>query len=127
MSNKNYDDVELTLPMRDFIRELLDKARKSYDITNTHKNCALEINGLTVPIRVDDLQLLFLGCVLLPNIINYLVNILPQFLYPYIVAYLQDLSEMRDDPVTINELYNYLTENNDGNIFDCAPCESQTK
>ena len=90
------------------ISQLLDKANVTNAKTEKHANVHLDINGVSIPMRVDDLPLLFIGCQLLPNILNYLVNILPQFLYPYIVAYLQDLSSMRTDPITINELYDYL-------------------
>lgn len=90
------------------ISDLLEKANKCYEESEKSSNVHLAIGDLSVPVRVDDLPLLYLGSRLLPNIVNYLVNILPQFIYPYIVAYLQDLSSMRDDPVTINEIYDYL-------------------
>lgn len=99
---------DFTPQMIDFIDDLLSKANVAIDKTNEHKNCVLSIGVLSCPVRVDDIQLLLVGCRLLPNIVNYLVNILPQFLYPYVVAYLQDLSTMRDDPITISELYSYL-------------------
>lgn len=127
MKEKQIDVVELTPQMMEMIAGLLDKSKTVFKKTEEHANCTLYVEGVNVPIRVDDIQLLFIGCVLLPNIINYLVNILPQFVYPYVVAYLQDLSEMREDPVTINELFNYLTDYNDGNIFECAQTENQTK
>lgn len=94
--------------MIDLISELLNKANVTNQKTEKHCNSHLEIDGVSIPLRVDDLPLLFIGSQLLPNILNYLVNIVPQFLYPYVVAYLQDLSSMRDDPITINELYDYL-------------------
>lgn len=94
--------------MINLISELLNKANVINSKTEDHSNVHIDIDGVSIPLRVDDLPLLFIGSQFLPNILNYLVNILPQFLYPYIVAYLQDLSSMRDDPITINELYDYL-------------------
>lgn len=99
---------DFTPQMIDFIDDLLNKANVANEKTNAHKNCELTIGDLSCNVRIDDIQLLFVGCRLLPNIVNYLVNILPQFLYPYVVAYLQDLSTMREDPITISELYSYL-------------------
>lgn len=90
------------------IADLLEKANTCYEKSEKSSNVHLVIGDTRVPVRVDDLPLLYLGSRLLPNIVNYLVNILPQFIYPYIVAYLQDLSSMRDDPVTINEIYEYI-------------------
>lgn len=78
----------------DFVRELVDKADVCNEKTSSHANCNLSFpDGYTVPIRVDDVQLLFIGARLLPNILNYLVNILPQFLYPYVVAYIQEFND----------------------------------
>lgn len=90
------------------IADLIEKADSCYEKSEKSSNVHLTIGDLTIPVRVDDLPLLYLGSRLLPNIVNYLVNILPQFIYPYMVAYLQDLSSMRDDPVTINEIYDYI-------------------
>lgn len=106
MSEEN--QVALTDEMIMMLDDLKSKADVVYEKSEKSSNVHLSIGELSVPIRVDDLPLLFMGARLLPNIVNYLVNILPQFIYPYIVAYLQDLSQMRDDPVTINELYDYL-------------------
>lgn len=92
---------------RDFISDLLSKARTVNEKTKGHSNVTVKIGDLDVPVRVDDKQLMYIGCALLPNIVNYLVNILPQFLYPYVVAYLQDLSDP-EDPVTINDLYELI-------------------
>lgn len=97
-----------------YVADLLRKADVS--MSQTKGNCFLNVSGLQVPIKVDDVQLLFIGARLLPNIVNYLVNILPQFIYPYIVAYLQELSD--DDPVTINQLFDFLKSFENGNIFD---------
>lgn len=105
---ENEEVFDFTPQMIDFLDDLLSKAQIANDKTEGHKNCDLKIGDLSCPVRVDDIQLLLVGCRLLPNIVNYLVNILPQFLYPYVVAYLQDLSTMRDDPITISELYSYL-------------------
>lgn len=102
--------------MKDYLNELVNKSLTIQDKTMLNKNCMLSMFGFDMPIKVDDIKLLYIGAFLLPNIMNYLVNILPQFLYPYCVAYLQDLSTMRDDPVTINEIFDYLIELNNGNI-----------
>lgn len=104
-------DIGLTEPMADYINNLVDKANIANEKTESHSNCHLLVGNFSVPVRVDDVPLLFIGSKLLPNIVNYLVNILPQFIYPYVVAYLQDLSAMRDDPVTVNEIYDFLKEN----------------
>lgn len=105
--NEN-ENIGLTQQMCDFINDLVAKSDIVYEKSESSANCHLLAGDLSCPVRVDDLPLLFIGAKLLPNIVNYLVNILPQFIYPYIVAYLQDLSSMRDDPVTINELYDFL-------------------
>lgn len=110
MSDERKEVQDFTSEMVEMIDDLLNKSSVVFDKTKEHKNCSLVISGISVPIRVDDSQLLTIGAMLLPNIVNYLVNILPQFLYPYVVAYLQDLSNMREDPITINELYNYLQD-----------------
>lgn len=88
--------------------DLLNKASKCNEKSEKSSNVHLSFGDLNIPVRVDDLPLLYIGSRLLPNVVNYLVNILPQFIYPYIVAYLQELSSLRDDPVTINEIYEYL-------------------
>lgn len=105
----NQQDLNFTDEQKAFIQNLLDKALACNAKTESHKNVDFDIEGVRVPIRVDDRQLLFIGAKLLPNILGYLVNILPQFLYPYVVAYLQDLSNLRDDPFTINELYDLIS------------------
>lgn len=110
------NNVGLTDEMKDYLKELIQKAFICEDKTMPIHNCTMRMFGFDLPIKVDDIKLLYIGAFLLPNIMNYLVNILPQFLYPYCVAYLQDLSAMRDDPVTINELFDYLIEFNNGNI-----------
>ena len=106
--------------MIDYLHDLQEKANQCNEKTEKYSNCALLINGVRYPMKVDDLPLLSIGSMLLPNMVNYLVNILPQFLYPYVVAYLQELSSMRKDPVTINELYDYL---NYGNIHERSETE----
>lgn len=108
-----------------FLADLVVKADEALSKSENGSNVHLELGDLKMPARVDDLPLMFIGCRLLPNIMNYLLNILPQFLYPYVVAYLQDLSNMSDDPITINELYNYLKDLNHGNIFNNSETESQ--
>lgn len=99
----------------EFINGLLEKARCINEKTEEHCNVHLTVDGFTCPIRVDDHQLLYIGAALLPNILNYLVNILPQFLYPYIVAYLQDLSDT-DNPLTVNDLYQQINPVKDKEI-----------
>lgn len=115
---------EFSPEMVDFVRDLCNKSLQVFEKTKPHANVTMSLGGFSLPIRVDDMQLLYIGCYLLPNIMNYLVNILPQFLYPYVVAYLQDLSSMRKDPITINELFNFLIDFNHGNIFDGTETES---
>lgn len=93
----------------EFVKDLLDKAAVINEKTKSHSNGDIVIDKHIMSFRVDDHQLLFIGCALLPNIANYLINILPQFFYPYVVAYLQDLSD-DDNPITINELYNLIRD-----------------
>lgn len=111
------NDFGFSEEMTNYVNDLLNKAEQCNERTEKYSNCALVINGVQHPMKVDDLQLLTVGALLLPNMLNYLVNILPQFLYPYVIAYLQELSTMREDPVTLNELFNLLSH---GNIFDGA-------
>ena len=125
MSDERNEVQDFTPQMVEMIDDLLNKSSVVFEKTGGHKNCSLDISGVSVPIRVDDSQLLTIGAMLLPNIVNYLVNILPQFLYPYVVAYLQDLSAMREDPITINELYNYLIENRNGHIQFSSQTEGE--
>lgn len=91
----------------DFIKELIFKAEKCNEKTESHCNVHIAVEDLNIPLRVDDRQLMFLGAALLPNILNYLVNIVPQLIYPYIVAYLQDLSD-EDSAITISQLYDFV-------------------
>lgn len=109
--------------MKNYVGDLVKKSLTVMGKSKDSSNVGLKIFGATIPCRVDDYKLLYLGAYLLPNILNYLVNILPQFLYPYIVAYLQDLSNMREDPITINELFDYLINYNHGNIHDSSEAE----
>lgn len=122
--NEEEKDLGFSQEIEDFISSLLEKAVAINEKTESHSNVHVDFGSLRVPVRVDDHQLLYIGGRLLPNILNYLVNILPQFLYPYVVSYLQNLSEMRDDPITINELYNYLITLENGNLFNRAQTES---
>ena len=118
------DDVikmEFSQEMVDYIDNLVNKAIECNKKTEFSANLHLEIDELSVPVRVDDKQVFAIGSLLLPNIMNYLVNILPQFVYPYLVASLQNLSDMREDPVTINELYFYFKEN--GYFFNSPDTE----
>lgn len=109
---------ELTPDQVDYVRDLVGKSLTIMEKTKPHANVKISLCGMSCPVRVDDLQLMYIGAYLLPNIMNYLVNILPQFLYPYVVSYLQDLSTMRDDPVTINELFDFLIDYNHGFVHD---------
>ena len=117
------DEFDFSYEMVEFVQELVDKADVAIAKTDGHSNVDIIINDFSFPVRVDDIKLLYICGRLLPNILNYLVNILPQFIYPYVVSYLQSLSEMREDPVTINEFYNYLKSLDDGNIHKCTETE----
>ena len=101
---------EWTEEQRNFVKDLLFKAvtanEKSFDSSNCFL-CFYEDNERSINLRVDDIQLLYLGCHLLPNIASYLVNILPQLFYPYIVAYLSDLST-EDHTCTVSELFDLV-------------------
>lgn len=110
--------------VKGFLIDLLEKGRVTNEKTQSHSNVSLCVGDVVCPIRVDDVHLLVLGCLLLPNILNYIVNIIPQFLYPYVVAYLQDLSNYRDDPFTLNELYNIIVDLKNGNILDGSKTEN---
>ena len=116
--------LEFTLEMEEYVKDLADKAVVVCAKTEAHSNVHIDLDSLHIPLRVDDHQLLYIGCRLLPNIVNYLLNIFPQFLYPYVVCYLQNLSEMREDPITINELFDYLNSLENGNILDSSKTES---
>lgn len=98
---------------REYVLDLLNKANQVNEKTNPNANVDLYFpqigDAVSCPIRVDDIKLLYIGARLLPNMANYLVNILPQFLYPYLVAYLQELSTV-DRPITINELYDLVLD-----------------
>lgn len=109
--------------MKDLVNDLISKSEVIYKKSHKGKNVTVLVGDLVLPIRVDDYQLFFIGSLLLPNIMNYLVNILPQFLYPYVVSYLQELSSMRDDAITISELFNYLNSLDHGNIFNNTQTE----
>lgn len=113
-----------TPEMVDYVRGLIGKSLTVMEKSKPSSNVFISLCGMSLPVRVDDLQLFYIGSYLLPNIMNYLVNILPQFLYPYVVAYLQDLSAMRDDPITINELFDFLIDYNHGIIHDNSETES---
>lgn len=114
----------LTQEMMDYVKELCNKSLVIFEKTKPSANVTMSLGGFSCPMRIDDIQLLYIGAYLLPNIMNYLVNILPQFLYPYVVSYLQDLSAMREDPVTINELFHFLVDFNHGNIQHSSEAES---
>lgn len=90
-----------------YVSDLLYKATKGNDKTNEHRNAELVIDGHVCNLRIDDKQLLSLGVQLLPNVVNYLVNVLPTLIYPYVISYLQDLSD-DDQPITINDLYDMV-------------------
>lgn len=112
----NDEKIDFNDEMKSLVADLVSKADITNAKTSSHANVNIDVDGLSVPLRIDDYQLLFICARLLPNILNYLVNILPQFAYPFVVSYLQNLSELRDDPITINELYNYLISLENGNI-----------
>lgn len=123
MNEQEKLDLEFTPEMEDYVVDLVKKSLTIMASSKDSSNVSMSIYGATIPVRVDDYKLMYIGAYLLPNILNYLVNILPQFLYPYIVAYLQDLSTMREDPITINELFDFLINYNHGNIHECAETE----
>ena len=106
------DEKSFNEEMISYLEDLKSKADVTNAKTASHANVTVDVDGMSVPLRIDDHQLLFVCGRLMPNILNYLVNILPQFAYPYVVSYLQNLSELREDPVTINELYTYLCDGN---------------
>ena len=116
MSEEQNNIHEFTPQMVEYVRDLIGKSLTVMEKSKFSSNVFIKLCGMSLPVRVDDLQLLYIGSYLLPNIMNYLVNILPQFLYPYVVAYLQDLSTMRDDPITINELFDFLIDYNHGTV-----------
>lgn len=123
--SENKIEERFTEEMQEYIRGLVQKSVATIEKSQSSANSDIATDGVNIPVRVDDHQLLFIGCVLLPNIVNYLVNILPQFIYPYVVAYLQDLSNMSEDPVTISELYNFLKEICNGNLLKRSETEGE--
>lgn len=126
MSNEVIEDVKAFNPeMEEYTRDLLVKGASALASSVKGSNLHIGINGVdcAIDLRVDDLKLITIGALLIPNVFNYLVNIIPQLLYPYVVAYLQNLSELRnDDPVVINELYDYILENY-GYFFNSSKTE----
>lgn len=124
MSEENKISQGFNSDMVDYIRGLVGKSLTVMEKSKESSNVFMSLCGMELPVRVDDLPLLYIGSYLLPNIMNYLVNILPQFLYPYVVAYLQDLSEMREDPITINELFDFLIDYNHGTVYNDTETES---
>lgn len=123
MNEEEKNLQEFTPDQVDYVRKLVGKSLTIMEKTKPHSNLTISLCGMSLPVRVDDIQLMYIGSFLLPNIMNYLVNILPQFLYPYVVAYLQDLSAMRDDPITINELFDFLIDYNHGSIHNDSKTE----
>lgn len=99
---KQFTDEQIT-----FVSDLIYKATRGNDKTKEHENASLVVDDHICYLRVDDKKLLYLGIKLLPNVVNYLVNVLPTLIYPYIIAYLQDLSD-DDQPITINDLYDMV-------------------
>lgn len=126
MNNQDVEEIKVFNPeMEEYTRDLLVKGASALEASVKGSNLHINIAGVDRPIclRVDDVKLITIGALLIPNVFNYLVNIIPQLLYPYVVAYLQNLSELReDDPVVINELYDYILENY-GHFFN----RSETK
>lgn len=109
LSVKSLEELGVNDDVKQFIEDLLEKAIQTNEKTKQNASVVLSVaDDHYTYCSVDDYKLLYVGCALLPNIVNYLVNILPQFIYPYVVAYLQDLSSMREDPFTINELFDIV-------------------
>lgn len=106
--NEENEVKQLSDDVKDFILDLLSKSEMCNKKTSEYSNLDISVDGLSVPLRIDDKQLFFIGCALLPNIVNYLVNVLPQLIYPYIVAYLQDFSRESDEPMTVTQLYDVV-------------------
>lgn len=104
----NEEPKQFSEEQLDYVSDLLAKATAANEKTQKHSNCELYINGRACYLRVDDKQLLGLGVCLIPNVVNYLVNVLPTLIYPYIVAFLQDLSD-DDQPITINDLHDIVS------------------
>lgn len=100
---------EFTKEQLDWVAEMLDKAESAEKKTQEHSNMTLEVDGCVRSLRVDDVQLFVLACRFMPNIVNYIINIVPSLLYPYIVSYLQNLSD-DERSITINELYDLVSE-----------------
>ena len=126
MNNQDVAEIKTFNPeMEEYTRDLLVKGASALGASVKGSNLHLNIAGVDclIHLRVDDVKLITIGALLIPNVFNYLVNIIPQLLYPYVVAYLQNLSELReDDPVVINELYDYILENY-GHFFNCSKAE----
>lgn len=108
------DKCEFSDEAYQFVKDLLSKANICNEKTEGHANMVVTFPTnpihVPVPVRIDDFKLWYLGCRLLPNIANYLLNILPQLFYPYVVAYLQSLSEMQTDELTVNELFEIVLD-----------------
>lgn len=127
MSNESVKEISaFNTEMEEYVNDLLVKGANALASSVKGSNLRIGINGIdsTIFLRVDDLKLITIGALLIPNVFNYLLNILPQMLYPFVVAYLQNLSELRDeDPVVINELYDYILENY-GHFFDSTETQN---
>ena len=122
------EKCEFTDETYDFVCELMNKADVVNEKTSGHSNMVVNFPTspvyVPVPVRLDDFKLWYIGCRLLPNIANYLINILPQLFYPYVVAYVQNLSEFEDHDVTINELFDIIfdldSDTENGNILNSS-------
>ena len=101
--SKQFSDEQL-----DYVCQLMEKASAANEKTKKYANCDLNVDGRFCSIRVDDKQLLSIAVRLIPNVVNYMVNVLPTIIYPFIVAFLQDLSD-DDQPITINDLYDIVS------------------
>ena len=64
---------EFTPEMVDYIRELIGKSLTVLEKSKLSINVFISLCGMSLPVRVDDLQLMYIGSYLLPNIMNYLL------------------------------------------------------
>lgn len=99
---KQFTDEQFT-----FVGDLLYKAEHCNEKTKEHSNVEVKVGDHVCYLRVDDKQLFTLVVRLIPNVFNYFFNVLPTLTYPFIVAYLQDLSD-DDQPITVNDLFDMV-------------------
>lgn len=112
--NEDKSSMKWNTEQVNFVRGLLEKGCAANLRTAEYSNFVSYPKSFdfTSYAKVDDLALLSVCQVLLPNIWNYLLNVLPQLVYPYVVAYLQDLSNMSEDDAffTVNDLFDLVKE-----------------